>query len=148
LLVVGVLAQVAEDLCAGLPAQHSHCRPGRDAHQPQQRQRDADQRGQRDDEVETLDTEQATHLGQFDHLHHDGSDDERAEYRLGKVGEHWCQHEQGQQHGQARDQRRRAPLCSLSELADRLVETGMPWNSPAPAFAIPCATDSWLMSTW
>ena len=29
----------------------------------------------------------------------------------------------------------RAPEWSLSELADRLVETGMPWNSPAPAFA-------------
>jgi hypothetical protein len=42
----------------------------------------------------------------------------------------------------------RAPEWSLSELADRLVETGMPWNSPAPVFANPWATDSWLMSTW
>ena len=41
----------------------------------------------------------------------------------------------------------RAPALLLSELADRLVDTGMPWSSPAPAFATPCASDSWLMST-
>jgi hypothetical protein len=40
----------------------------------------------------------------------------------------------------------RAPEVSLSELADRLVDTGMPWNTPAPTFAIPCATDSWSTS--
>ena len=40
----------------------------------------------------------------------------------------------------------RAPEDSLSELADRLVETGMPWNTPAPAFAMPWAIDSWLTS--
>ena len=40
----------------------------------------------------------------------------------------------------------RAPADSLSELAERLVETGIPWNSPAPTLAIPCATDSWLTS--
>ena len=39
-----------------------------------------------------------------------------------------------------------APADSFSELADRLVDTGMPWNTPAPTFAIPCATDSWLTS--
>jgi putative transposase len=33
-----------------------------------------------------------------------------------------------------------------SELADRLVETGMPWNTPAPTFDIPCAIDSWSTS--
>ena len=32
-----------------------------------------------------------------------------------------------------------APEASFSELAERLVETGMPWNRPAPTFAIPCA---------
>ena len=42
----------------------------------------------------------------------------------------------------------RAPEWSFSELADRLVETGIPWNRPAPTFAMPCATDSWLMSIW
>ena len=42
----------------------------------------------------------------------------------------------------------RAPEWSLSELADRLVETGMPWNSPAPMLASACATDSWSMSIW
>ena len=26
----------------------------------------------------------------------------------------------------------RAPDASFSELADRLVDTGMPWNTPAP----------------
>ena len=36
----------------------------------------------------------------------------------------------------------RAPADSFSELAERLVETGMPWTRPAPAFAMPCATDS------
>ena len=41
----------------------------------------------------------------------------------------------------------RAPADSLSELADRLVETGIPWNDPAATFAMPCAIDSWLMST-
>ena len=40
----------------------------------------------------------------------------------------------------------RAPVWSFSELADRLVETGIPWNRPAPTFAMPWATDSWLMS--
>jgi hypothetical protein len=40
----------------------------------------------------------------------------------------------------------RAPDDSLSELAERLVETGMPWNTPAPTFAMPCASDSWLTS--
>ena len=40
----------------------------------------------------------------------------------------------------------RAPADSFSELADRLVDTGMPWNRPAPTLAIPCATDSWLTS--
>ena len=42
----------------------------------------------------------------------------------------------------------RAPEWSLSELADRLVETGMPWNNPAPLFAKAWATDSWSMSIW
>ena len=40
----------------------------------------------------------------------------------------------------------RAPEDSFSELADRLVETGMPWNTPAPRLAIPWATASWLTS--
>ncbi len=40
-----------------------------------------------------------------------------------------------------------APAASFSELADRLVDTGMPWKKPAPTFAIPWATDSWLRST-
>ena len=39
-----------------------------------------------------------------------------------------------------------APADSFSELADRLVDTGIPWNTPAPTFAIPCATDSWFTS--
>ena len=42
----------------------------------------------------------------------------------------------------------RAPADSLSELADRLVETGIPWKTPAPTFAMPCATDSWSTSIW
>ena len=40
-----------------------------------------------------------------------------------------------------------APALSFSELAERLVDTGIPWNSPAPTFAAPWASDSWLMST-
>ena len=40
----------------------------------------------------------------------------------------------------------RAPDDSFSELAERLVETGIPWHSPAPRLAIPWATDSWLTS--
>ncbi len=35
-----------------------------------------------------------------------------------------------------------APADSFRELAERLVETGMPWKTPAPAFAMPWATDS------
>jgi hypothetical protein len=31
-----------------------------------------------------------------------------------------------------------APDDSFRELAERLVETGMPWSTPAPTFAIPC----------
>ena len=40
----------------------------------------------------------------------------------------------------------RAPEWSLSELADRLVDTGMPWKTPAPMLAADCATDSWFRS--
>ena len=40
----------------------------------------------------------------------------------------------------------RAPLWSFNELADRLVDTGIPCTRPAPTFAMPWATDSWLMS--
>ena len=40
----------------------------------------------------------------------------------------------------------RAPEWSFRELADRLVETGIPWKSPAPTLDMPWATDSWLMS--
>ena len=36
----------------------------------------------------------------------------------------------------------RAPADSFNELAERLVDTGMPWNTPAPTLAMPCATDS------
>ncbi len=39
-----------------------------------------------------------------------------------------------------------APEWSLSELADRLVETGIPWKTPEAVLARPCAVDSWLMS--
>ena len=35
-----------------------------------------------------------------------------------------------------------APDSSLSELADRLVETGIPWSTPDPRFATLWATDS------
>ena len=41
----------------------------------------------------------------------------------------------------------RAPADSFSELAERLVETGMPWKTPAPRLAIPWAIDSWFRST-
>ena len=40
----------------------------------------------------------------------------------------------------------RAPEDAFSELAERLVETGMPWKNPAPTLAIPWATDSWSTS--
>lgn len=36
----------------------------------------------------------------------------------------------------------RAPEASFNELADKLVDTGMPWNNPAPRLDIPWATDS------
>ena len=42
----------------------------------------------------------------------------------------------------------RAPEWSLSELAERLVETGMPCRTPEPMLASPCATDSWSTSIW
>ena len=40
----------------------------------------------------------------------------------------------------------RAPADSFSELAERLVDTGIPWNTPAPTLAMPWATDSWFTS--
>ena len=40
----------------------------------------------------------------------------------------------------------RAPDESFNELADRLVDTGMPWNTPAPTLDMPCATISWSTS--
>ncbi len=36
----------------------------------------------------------------------------------------------------------RAPDESASELADRLVDTGIPWNTPLPMFDTPSAIDS------
>ena len=36
----------------------------------------------------------------------------------------------------------RAPDASASELADRLVDTGIPWKIPLPTFDMPWATDS------
>ena len=36
----------------------------------------------------------------------------------------------------------RAPDVSFSELADRLVDTGMPWNTPAAPLDMPWATIS------
>ena len=41
----------------------------------------------------------------------------------------------------------RAPDRSFSEVAERLVETGIPWRTPAPMLAADWATDSWSMST-
>ena len=40
-----------------------------------------------------------------------------------------------------------APAESLRELADRLVESGIPWTRPEPTLDMPWATDSWLIST-
>ena len=44
----------------------------------------------------------------------------------------------------------RAPEASARELAERLVDTGIPWKMPAPTLATPWATDSWFtsMSYW
>ena len=39
------------------------------------------------------------------------------------------------------------PDASLSELADRLVDTGMPRTRPDARFAMPFATVSWAIST-
>ena len=39
-----------------------------------------------------------------------------------------------------------APDDSFSELADRLVDTGIPWKMPAPTLAMPWPTDSWSTS--
>ena len=41
-----------------------------------------------------------------------------------------------------------APVWSFSELAERLVETGMACSSPEPTLATPWASDSWFTSTW
>ncbi len=72
-----------------------------------------------------------------------------AEHRLRKLREQRRERDQRKEHEPAGGQRRhrvRAPAASLSELADRLVDTGIPWKTPEAAFAIPCATDSWLTS--
>ena len=42
----------------------------------------------------------------------------------------------------------RAPEWSFSELADRLVDTGIPWSTPEPMLAADCASDSWSTSIW
>ena len=39
-----------------------------------------------------------------------------------------------------------APADSFSELAERLVETGMPWKAPDAHVRHSCATDSWFTS--
>ena len=85
---------------------------GGDRDQPEQRQADPDhdagqhaedQRAQdgcdRDPEVEPLDAVEPAHLGDVHHAHHDGLDDQRAEHRLGQLGEQRRQDEQRQQHG-------------------------------------------------
>ena len=80
-----------------------------------------------------------------DHAEDHRVDDQRAEHGLRQVGE---QRRQDQSVMSTRPPVTseaigvRAPEDSLSELADRLVETGMPWNTPAPAFAMPWAIDS------
>ena len=54
----------------------------------------AEDRGDRDPEVEPLDARKPPHLGDVHHAHHDGLDDECGQHRLGQVGE-----QRGQERG-------------------------------------------------
>ena len=161
-LVVGVLGQVTEHVRAGLASEERHPGSGGHVDEPDERERDADHdagkhagrehaesAGGRDPEVEALHAVEAPQLGDVDHPEDDRVDDDRGEDGLRQLREERRERDQGQDHepagGEGRD-RLRAPAASLSELADRLVETGIPWNTPEATLAIPCATDSWLTS--
>ena len=66
----------------------------------------ADDRRERDPEVEPLDTAQPPQLGDVDHPEHDRVDDHRAENRLRQLREQRREHDQGQQHERPGDERR------------------------------------------
>ena len=159
----GFSISVAEHLRARLAAEQRHPRRGGDVDEPDERERDADHdagqhagrehgddRRGRDPEVEALDPVQAPQLGDVDHPEDDRVDDDRARAPPSAGRE---------KSGASATRVRitsppvtsdaigvRAPADSLSELADRLVETGIPWKTPEAALAMPCATDSWLTS--
>ena len=91
------------------------------------------------------------HLSQVHHPHDDGLDDSAASTGLGRVENSGASTSSVSRTvtpevTEARSER--APERSFSELADRLVETGIPWNRPAPMLAVAWATDSWSMSIW
>ena len=101
LLVVRVLVELAEDLRARLAARARACCgrvatetsqssdrpiPIIDAGQHAEDER-ADDRGDRDPEVEPLHPGQPPHLRHVHHAHDDGLDDQRRQHRLGQVGE-------------------------------------------------------------
>ena len=131
----------------------------RDVDEPGERQRDADHDagehargehaddgGDRDPEVESRDPVETAQLGDVDHPEHDGVDDHRRRAppwegaRTPAPGRSSVNITSPPVMSDASGVR--APADSFSELAERLVETGIPWNTPAPTFAIPCATDS------
>ena len=146
-LVGGVLVEVAEDLGAGLAAEQRHRRPRRDVDQPAEREHDADHhtrehpdredaddRRHRDPEVEPRDPIAAAELGDVDHPEHDRVDDDRRRARPSAGRRTAARARAG---SRARGRRVtseatgvRAPADSFSELAERLVDTGIPWNTP------------------
>ena len=147
----------------GFASEERHRRPRGDVDEPAERQDDADHnagedarprarqdRGDGDPEVEPRHPVQAAQLGDVDHPEHDRVDDDRREHGLRQVartrGASTISVAMTSAAGDERGHGVRAPDDSFSELAERLVDTGIPWNTPAPTFAIPCATDSWLTS--
>ena len=97
-----------------------------------------------------LTRQQAPQLADVDHPEDDRVDDDRGEDRLRQVARRAARARRASASTSppvaSEASGVRAPADSLSELADRLVETGIPWKTPAATLAIPWATDSWLTS--
>ena len=90
-----------------------------------------------DPEVEAL-HQAMRHLGHVHHAHDHSLDGQCRQHRLGRSNRGARKTRVGRTIApEVKARPERAPVWSFNELADRLVETGIPWNSPEPMFAMP-----------
>ena len=133
LLAVGMLVEGEERVRARLPAEFRDLGERRDRDEPDHRDADADEHpfedperhhaeqcGHRRQELERLDEEEPLHLADVHHPHDDRFDDDRAEHRLGEIGEHRGQHEQRED-----DQHRLGQVRHLRSCAGAVVDRAL-----------------------